>query len=77
LVSLRTKICVKFRWFTSHCKAVGEGLLHITNLGGLKNVMIGKELLQAVRGARIRYFVYPAENKDAEEEVRKSVKRKF
>jgi len=38
-------------------------------LGGLKTVTIGKELLQAARGARSRYFVYLAENKDAEEKV--------
>jgi len=39
-------------WFTSNSEAVGEGPLCIANLGGLKSVMIGKELLQAERGAR-------------------------
>jgi len=39
-------------WFTSNCEVVGEGLLYIVNLGGLNNVTIGKELLQAARGAR-------------------------
>jgi len=43
----------------------------------IKNVMIGKDLLQAAGGARSRYFVYLAENKDAKEKVSKSVKRKF
>jgi len=38
-------------------------------LGGLKNVTIGKELLQAARGARSWYFAHLAENKDAEEKV--------
>jgi len=70
-------MCVKFGWFTSHCKAVGEGLLYITHLGGLNNVTVGKELLQAARGARSQYTVYLAENKNAKEKVRKSVKRKF
>jgi len=56
---------------------VGEGLLYITNLGGLKNVTVGKELLQAARGAKSQYTVYMAENKNANEKVRKSVKRKF
>jgi len=70
-------MCVKFGWFTSHCKVVGEGLLYITNLGGLKNVTVGKELLQAARGAKSQYTVYMAENKNANEKVRKSVKRKF
>jgi len=41
-VSLWTKTCVEFRWFTSHCKAVSKGPLYITNLGGLENVTIGK-----------------------------------
>jgi len=56
-------------WFTSNCEAVGEGLLFIANLGGLKNVTIGKELLQAARGARSWYFAHLAENKDTEEKL--------
>jgi len=39
-------------WFASNCEAVGEGLLYIANLEGLKNVTIGKELLQCGRGTR-------------------------
>jgi len=39
-------------WFASNCQAAGEGLLYIANLGGLKNVTIGKELLKTARGAR-------------------------
>jgi len=51
-------------WFTSDCGGFGEGILYIANLGGLKNDTIGKELLQAVRGARSEYFAHLAENKD-------------
>jgi len=39
-------------WFASNYKAVGEVLLYIADLGGLKNVTIWKEVLQAARGAR-------------------------
>ena len=59
----------KFMWFTTNCEAVGEGLLYIANLGGLKNVTIGNKLLQASRGARSWYFAHLAANKDAEEKV--------
>jgi len=41
-VSLWTKMCVKFRWFTSHCKVLGEELLYITNLGWLKMSWLGR-----------------------------------
>jgi len=50
-------------WFTSDCGGFGEGILYIANLGGLKNDTIGKELLQAVRGARSEYFAHLSENK--------------
>ena len=56
-------------WFTSDCEAVGVGLLYIANLGGLKDVTVGKELSQATRGARSWYFAHLAENKDADEKV--------
>ena len=61
----------KFMWFASNCEAVGEGLLYIANLEGLKNVTIGKELLQCGRGTRSWYFAHLAESNDSKEKVSK------
>jgi len=51
-------------WFPSNRETVGEGLLLIANLGGLKYVTIGKKLLQPACGARSWYIAHLVENKD-------------
>jgi hypothetical protein len=49
---------------------------HLTDVGGLLNVSLSKELLQAASGARMRYQAYLEENKKKQSNEVKSGKRK-